>query len=138
MSEKTRKLFGFRSGKPWKMVIASIYYAAVFMVACFAVTTPLPDQTSIYDKAIYLLSSLILVLWMLSPAIFLSNTKFREKLPIFRNRTGSSSLLGMMIVFLFFAYLFAAVEDLHSLAYKDLIRHYSEMMVTTTLPMGQP
>lgn len=129
MREKMRKLFGFRSGKPWKMTIAVVYYAIVLMVLFFAITTPLPNEASGYDRFIYLLSSAVLIFWMMSPAIFLSNTKLREKLPLFRNRTASSSLLGMMIVFLFFAYLFAATEDLHSQEYKTLIQQYGEMIM---------
>ena len=61
---------------------------------------------------------------MLSPAIFLSDTAFRAKLPLFKKRIAMYSLVGLMIVFVLFQYLFTAVEGLHTREYLDEFRTY--------------
>ena len=59
------KVLGFRTGKPWKMLIAGIYYLLCLMVLWYCMTTPLPVQAGDYDVGIYRLSGLVIVLWML-------------------------------------------------------------------------
>ena len=61
---------------------------------------------------------------MLSPAIFLSDTAFRAKLPLFKKRIAMYSMVGLMIVFVLFQYLFTAVEGLHTHEYLDEFRTY--------------
>ena len=114
-----RKLLGFRSGKPWKSLVAGAYYLLALAVLIFGLFSRMPVSGGSQDAAIYRGEVLILFLWMLSPAIFLSDTPYRQYLPLFRKRTRSWSLTGMMIVFLFFAYLFASVDSLHTPAYRQ-------------------
>lgn len=121
-----QKVLGFRTGKPWKKFIAGIYYLLCLVVLWFCVTTTPPVQAEAYDLVIYRLSGLVIVLWMLSPAIFLSETPFRRWLPWFKKRNNLSSLTGLMIVFLFFAYLFAVVDGLHSQEYRQAFSVYIE------------
>ena len=67
----------------------------------------------------------VIFLWMLSPAIFLSETPLRRRLPLFRQRIVSKSLIGMMIVFILFTYLFAMTESWHSPEYKACLLYTS-------------
>ena len=99
-------------------------------------TTPLPVQAGDYDVGIYRLSGLVIVLWMLSPAIFLSETPFRRWLPLFKKRENLASLAGMMVVFLFFAYLFAVVDGLHSQAFKQAFSEYIETAYNAFVEAG--
>lgn len=128
MKKKLRKLWGFRSNTPWKKLLAVVYYAACAAVLWFCFSTPLPIEAGSYDLAIFRLSAVIIFLWLLSPAIFLSETPLRKYLPLFRDHIGSRTLMGMMIVFLLFTYLFAAVDDLHTQTYKDDYASYYEAL----------
>ena len=105
MKQAVKKLLGFRSGNPLKMTVALAWYLLCLVVLFF-------------------LSGVILFLWMLSPAVFLSDTPLRQYLPLFRKRQTGFSVMGMMIVFVFFAYLFASVESLHSAAYQQMFNTY--------------
>ena len=126
MKRKLKKLWGFRSWTPWKMLLATLYYVACLLVLFFGMTESLPFEMSGYDTVIYRISAFVLFLWMLSPAIFLSDTCYRRYLPLFREKIGSRSFLGMMIIFLLFAYLFASVDDFHSEEYWATYEAYSQ------------
>ena len=124
MKQAIKKLLGFRSGNPLKMTVALAWYLLCLVVLFFGLTTPVPVTAGAYDGGIYRLSGVILFLWMFSPAVFLSDTPQRQYLPLFRKRQTGFSVMGMMIVFVFFAYLFASVESLHSAAYQEMFNTY--------------
>lgn len=124
MKQAIKKLLGFRSGNLLKMTVALAWYLLCLVVLFFGLTTPVPVTAGAYDGGIYRLSGVILFLWMLSPAVFLSDTPLRQYLPLFRKRQTGFSVMGMMIVFVFFAYLFASVESLHSAAYQEMFNTY--------------
>lgn len=125
MKSVLKRLFGFRSGKPWKMILAGLYYLCGFVVLFFGLSTPMAIQAGPYDQTIYGCSILILFLWIMSPAIFLSDTPLRDYLPLFKKRIRTESIVGMMIVFLFFAYLFGSVESLHTPQYQAEFEAYT-------------
>lgn len=118
MESKLRKVMGFRSAVPWKSGIALIYYLLCFSFFCIAAVTPPLIPAGARDSAVFKLSSLVLLVWMLSPSLFLSETKLRSRLPFFKDRQGLRSLAGLMIVSLIFLYLFMTVEALHTPLYK--------------------
>ncbi|MEA4897207.1 hypothetical protein ACH6CV_09375 [Bacillota bacterium Meth-B3] len=121
----TRKnIWGFRSGTPWKSGVALIYYLACAAFLVIAMTTPPLIPAGAWDAAVVKLSSFVLFVWMLSPAIFLSDTPMRGKLPFFKDRRAMRSLVGLMIVFVLFHYLFMAVEGLHTPEYKAAFTKY--------------
>lgn len=124
MKQAIKKMLGFRSGNPLKMTVALAWYLLCLVVLFFGLTTPVPVTAGAYDGGIYRLSGVILFLWMLSPAVFLSDTPLRQYLSLFRKRQTGFSVMGMMIVFVFFAYLFASVESLHSAAYQEMFNTY--------------
>lgn len=124
MKQAIKKLLGFRSGNPLKMTVALAWYLLCLVVLFFGLTTPVPVTAGAYDGGIYRLSGVILFLWMFSPAVFLSDTPLRQYLPLFRKRQTGFSVMGMMIVFVFFVYLFASVESLHSAAYQEMFNTY--------------
>jgi len=131
MKTKLNKLLGFRSGTPWKSGIAVIYYFVCASFLVIAMITPPLIPAGIRDTFIVKLSSFVLFLWMLSPAIFLSDTPMRDKLPFFKDHQSMRSLVGMMIVFVFFLYLFMVVEGLHTPGFKEVFTEY----INTTFDM---
>lgn len=131
---KPRKLFGFRSGTPWKSGVALVYYVAVLVYLVVAVVTPPPVPADARDALITKVSSLILFVWLISPAIFLSDTWFRSSLPLFRDRQATKSAIGMMIITLLLLNLFMLSENLHSPEYKAAFQAY----MTRNLPPVPP
>lgn len=124
MKKTLKKCLGFRSGVPWKMVVATAYYLACFAFLLIAMITPPLVPANGWDALIVKVSSIVLFLWMLSPAIFLSDTPLRAKLPFLKEHIRMRSLVGMMIVFVVFQYLFVAVEGLHTPEYKAAFTEY--------------
>lgn len=137
MIKNIKKVLGFRSGNILKIIIATIWYLMSFILLFYVIYTVPPVKANVYDVRIYKLSGLILYIWMLSPAIFLSNTCFRNHMPLFRSYSPTSSLMGMMIVFLFFAYLFASVESLHSPEYQKVFNSYIESAYQQFVDVGR-
>lgn len=124
MKAHLNKVFGFRSGTPWKVGVATLYYFACAFFLVVAVITPPFVPSSVKDALIFKLSSFVLFLWMISPAFFLSETSLRKKLPFFRDRQALRSLIGLMIAGLLFLYLFMLAESLHTPQYKELLSQY--------------
>lgn len=126
MKKYLKKILGFRSWTPWKMIVACLYAVVALVYLWFAMTTPLPIEAGTYDTVIYRISAFVIFLWIISPVIFLSDTPLRRHLPLFRKKVGSMSLVGMMVVFLLFSYLFAMTESWHTPEYKEAFEAYNE------------
>ena len=124
MKAVLKRCWGFRSGVPWKMIVAVLYYAMCLVFLVIGMTTPPLIEAGPWDAFVVKLSTFVLFLWMLSPAIFLSETPLRDILPFFRDRIAMRSLVGLMIVFVLFQYLFMASESLHTPEYKEVFNTY--------------
>ena len=136
MNPRLKKLWGFRSGTPWKTGVAVVYYLACLAFLAIAMFTPAPLPAGLRDAAVVKLSSVVLFVWMLSPAIFLSDTPLRDKLPFFRDRRRMRSLVGLMIVFVLFQYLFILSEGLHTPAYREAFTQYIGAAYNTFVAAG--
>lgn len=106
------KIFGFRSGKSYKMIPALLYYA--FMA--FFIGASVYGELRYYkfepmDYVLMAYKYIFFAILFFSPLIFLSDFKYREKLPLFKKRTAVSSLIGIMIVWMF-CYFMAQVNVL--------------------------
>ena len=79
-----RWLFGFRSKTPWKMLLAGLYYlAGLAILACGLFSPPFVAAEG-GDRIIYRISTVILFLWIESPAVFLSDTMAEIYSPFIR------------------------------------------------------
>lgn len=119
------KLFGFRSGLSYKMIPAIFYYAfAVFYIG-----------TGIYGEIAYLkfepidvvLMIFKYIFWILiffSPAIFLSDFKYRDSLPFFKKRTAGASLIGLILVWMFCYFMANVNIYCMSPTYKDSLEKH--------------
>lgn len=124
MKKILKRCFGFRSGTPWKMLVAVVYYFMCCVFLVIAMVTPPLVPADGWDTFVVKLSSFVLFLWMLSSAIFLSETPVRNKLPFFKEHIRIRSLVGLMIVFVIFQYLFMMVEGLHSKEYQGIFNEF--------------
>lgn len=96
------KVFGFRSGKSYKMIPALLYY--VFMA--FFIGSSLYGELRYYefetiDYVLMVYKYIFFTIIFFSPLIFLSDFKYRDKLPFFKKHTASSSAIGLIIVYMF-------------------------------------
>ena len=93
------KVFGFRSGKSWKMIIAVLYYA----LAAFILVTSVINEFRYYkfepiDVILVIIKYVFIFVFLFSPLIFLSDFKYTYNIPLFRNKERSKSAIGMIIV----------------------------------------
>ena len=97
------KIFGLRSAKAYKMIPALLYYAAMAYFIGASIVGELLHykfETTI-DYILMIEKYLFFAILFFSPLIFLSDFKYRENLPLFKKHTFSSSLSGMIIVWMF-------------------------------------
>lgn len=123
------KLFGFRSGAVYKMVPAILYYA--FMI--FYIGTGIYGELSYYkfepmDYVITVLKYIFFIVWFFSPAIFLSNFKYRESLPLFKKHDAGSSIIGIIIISLFCSFMTMVYKECMSDIYKKSVTAYDSYL----------
>ena len=100
--DTTIKLFGFRSGLAYKMIPAILYYA----FALFYIGTGIYGEIRYYrfepvDVVLDILKYIFFFIMFFSPAIFLSDFKYRDNLPFFKKRDAVASATGLILVWMF-------------------------------------
>lgn len=96
------KIFGFRSGKSYKMIPALLYYGFMALIIVSSVYGELRYYK--FETMDYILMAykyIFFTILFFSPLIFLSDFKYREKIPFFKKHTTSSSIIGLIIVWMF-------------------------------------
>ena len=93
------KIFGFRSGKSWKMIIAVLYYA----LAAFVFVTSVINEFRYYsfeavDVVLVIIKYIFIFVFLFSPLIFLSDFKYTYNIPLFKKKEKTASVIGMIIV----------------------------------------
>ena len=119
------KLFGFRSGLAYKMIPAMLYYA--FML--FYIGTGIYGEIRYYkfepvDIVLMVFKYIFFFVWFLSPAIFLSDFKYRDSLPFFKQRNVASSLIGLILVSMFCSFMTFVYKASMSDTYKKSVEEY--------------
>ena len=119
-------IFGFRSGKSWKMVIAIVYYALVG----FIFVTSVINEFRYYrfepiDIVLVILKYIFIFVFLYSPLIFLSDFKYTYNIPLFRKKERTPSIIGMIIV-LSVCYLMMQLNIyVGSNLYKNSVKEYT-------------
>lgn len=113
-----KRLFGFRSRQPWKMIVASLYYLFAVVISIGLIVSRKPYATSGTDVAVEVLSGLLLSLILLSPAFLLSDFGYRDRLPLFKRRKLVWSALGLALFFVLMLVTSALADTLHTQPYK--------------------
>lgn len=121
---KSKALLGFRTDKAWKKIISVVYLVFCVAFAVFTIFEGRKGQITLFDYLINKISGVVLTLALFSPYILLSNTKLRDKLPLFKKHSAGASTCGMMIVLLVLFVVFGGVDFAHSSEYKaDMADH---------------
>lgn len=68
------RLFGFRSGVPYKKILAALYYLVCILAYVICIITPPPVAGGVRDVLILRISTTLIFLYFISPAICLSET----------------------------------------------------------------
>lgn len=129
--KKQGVLFGFRSDKLWKKALSVGYLAFCSLMLFAALSGSREGQVTFFDFAIDKLFNFLLVVVFLSPYIFLSNTKLRNNMPLFKKRTAGSSFIGMVVVVFALLLLCGGVNSLHSQEYTADKENHDYTVVTT-------
>lgn len=131
-TKKNKSLLGFRTDKVWKKLISISYLAFCVLFAIFAVSMGRKGQITSYDYWIDKASYIILAFSLFCPYVFLSDTKFRDKLPLFKKHSAGASTLGLLIVFVILFILFGTVYSAHSAEYKEDMKSHAYTVVSST------
>ena len=129
--KKQGVLLGFRSKKGWKMFLSILYLGFWGIVALALLTTARQGQVTAYDHAIDKISNALLIIGFLSPYIFLSNTKFRSILPLFKQRKAGLSFAGIVIVCSTLLVIGGIVNSQHSDEYKADMENHAYAVIST-------
>ena len=129
--KKQGVLLGFRSSKGWKKFLSTLYLIFCGMLALSAFAGGRQGQVTMYDFVIDKVWRMTIVLVLLSPYIFLSDTKLRDILPLFRRRNAGLSFLGMMIVMFTIAFIGGRINLMHSEEYQADMENHAYVAVST-------
>lgn len=123
------KLFGLRTGVAWKMIPALFYYTCMILFLVSCIMGEIREfQFESLDIVLCILKYIFITVLLFSPAIFLSDFKFRDKLPLFKRRTLMGNTLGMLIVIIFSVFMIWTYQYCMSDTYKDSAdKYYQEM-----------
>lgn len=127
------KVFGFRSGKSYKMIPAMLYYAfAIFYIgsAIYGEFTVL--KFTPVDVVLNIFKYIFISIIAFSPLIFLSDFKYRDKIPFFKKHDAVASFTGMFILFICCTLM--AELDLYCMSdtYKKSVIQYEETLKEET------
>ena len=121
------KLFGFRSGVAYKMVLALLYYGLMLMVYIPSIVNEIVHyHFTVVDVILDISKYLFIGIFLFSPAIFLSNFNYVEKIPFFRKKSFGSSLCGLILVFMFCYFMWNVDILCMSKTYKDSVEAYTK------------
>lgn len=118
------KLWGFRTNKTWKKVLACIYYLFCLIFITLTLFDKPEIQMSIYDLIIYKISTIMMSSSYLIPVILLSDFKFKEKIPLIKRKKWWSDLIGYIIFFIIIVCLSNIVTLFHTNTFKINYENY--------------
>ncbi len=128
---KSKSLLGFRTNKTWKKIISISYLILCVAFAFFTIFEGRKGQITSYDYLINKISNMVLVFCSFCPYIFLSNTKFRDKLPLFKKHSIGASIGGLSIVFIALFIIYGVVDYAHSSEYKADMKNHVYIQVSS-------
>jgi len=126
------KLLGFRSNKVWKKIISIAYLVICGLVAFAVIFEGKYENITVYDFVIDKIFSFLMLILMVSPYIFLSETKFRNILPLFKKHRVFQSTVGMIIVVILILISIGITNSLHSEEYLADMQNHAYVEVSKT------
>lgn len=120
------KVFGFRSGKSWKMIPAILYYLFAAIVIVLSVGGEFTNyKFEGFDYILIILKYIFITIFLYSPVIFLSDFEYTKKIPLFKKKTVSASIIGMLIVLTFCYFMVQVNIYCCSPKYKASVKKYT-------------
>lgn len=92
------KWLGFRSNVKWKKILSSIYLVICVLYLLTILFVGRENGVGWWDFVVSKIEAIIILVMMLLPYIVLSEGPIRDKLPLFKNRTKTSTVLGAFIL----------------------------------------
>lgn len=119
------KLFGFRSGASYKMILAILYYGLMLLIYVPSIINEIIHYDfTVTDVILDISKYLFIGIFLFSPVIFLSDFKYVDSLPFFKKKTFGSSLCGLIIVFMFCYFMWNVDIMCMSQKYNNSIKAY--------------
>lgn len=132
--KKLEKLWGVRTNKLWKKIITSLYYLLCLVFIILSLNDVPEIKANLYDMIIYKVSTILVSASYLIPMIFISNFKFKDKIPLLKKKKWWSDVFGFIIIFLFMFCCSNVVTLFHS---KDYQQRYEEYNTTQIIYQHQ-
>lgn len=123
------KIFGFRSGKSYKMIPAMLYYILVAIYIYSGVYGEfMYFKFEPIDYVVCILKYIFIAILAYSPIIFLSDFKYVDKLPFFKKKEFASSLIGLILVAMFCTFMISVNKMCMSETYyKSADAYYAKL-----------
>jgi len=132
-------MLGFRSNKLWKKILSITYLVFWGIMFLASMLDGKFKNITTYDFIISKIQNLILLIILASPYIFLSNTKLRSKMPLFKVNKKGKSFLGLIIVNIILFIVFGIVNGSHSKEYlADMANHDYQIIEQTEATCETP
>ncbi len=112
--KKTGKLLGFRTNKIWKKIVSILYLIFCFIYLLGVIGTEKYVNITNHDFIISQICDSLIFVIMITPYIFLSNTKFRNILPLFKKHSIGASTIGLIIVTIIIGVISGIIDTSHS------------------------
>ncbi len=124
------RLFGFRSGVSWKMMIAIFYYGLMLLIYVPSIVNEIIHyEFTAADVVLTISKYLFIGIFLFSPAIFLSDFKYVDSLPFFKKRNFGSCLCGLILVFMFCYFMWNVDIMVMSSQYKESVIKYEKYLI---------
>lgn len=112
--KKTGKLLGFRTNKIWKKIVSILYLIFCFIYLLGVIGTEKYVNITNHDFIISQICDSLIFVILIAPYIFLSNTKFRNILPLFKKHSIGASAIGLIIVTIIIGVISGIIDASHS------------------------
>lgn len=129
-NNKIGKLLGFRSNKLWKKIVSIVYLCFCLILFLYTITSARQGKITTYDFLVDKIFQFVLCISFLSPYVFLSNTKFRNKLPLFKKHTVGASIGGLSIVLFLLLISIGIINSLHSAEYQADMANHADVLIS--------
>lgn len=127
--KKLEKLWGFRSNKLWKKIIACLYYLFCIIIV-FSSFSEVPQiQANVYDMVIYKASVILGNMAFLIPPLLISNFNIKGKIPFLKKKKWWSDVFGFISIFIIVMCFSSVISLFHSNDYQNRYEEFNRTNV---------
>ncbi len=123
------KLWGFRSNKLWKKIIACLYYLSCLIIV-FSSFSEVPQvEANMYDMVIYKASVILGNLAFLIPPLLISDFNIKGKIPFLKKKKWWSDVFGFISIFIIVMCFSSIISLFHSNNYQNRYEEFNKINV---------